>query len=153
MKKYFYIPFLMAFSIILLGVFFADASFLIIFDPASLLIVVGITFLLLLTHYTPAEIVTNFKLAMKSGKSSQQELKQALNFFQTMQKLIIVSGIIGTTLGSMIILDYLKKWNVLERVPNFGSGFSASILTIFYALILSAFVTVPFVGAIKKKID
>ncbi|OHD18957.1 MAG: hypothetical protein A2086_06900 [Spirochaetes bacterium GWD1_27_9] len=146
MKKFFFIPLLLGFSIIPLSIFFGGFSFSIFLDSISFAIMVLMPTFLLLTHFSVKEIFASFQNVFKNTNVTEEKLRKSILFFKTLEKLIIVSGFISTFYG---IIGMLCNLGNNEAI---GKGLAASLLTIFYGAILICFITIPFKSSLEKKL-
>jgi len=140
------------FVILSLGVFavaivLAQGSFLVFFDPASMLLTFIPTLFMLLAVYTPSECVDAFRLAWNGSGGDRSAVMNAIAFFETAQKLLLLMGIVGLMLGCMLMLS--AGW----RIEKFALGLSYALVCMLYAFITIFLVTVPFSNALRKKLN
>jgi flagellar motor component MotA len=147
MKKMYMLYLLVAVALCVSGILIAGGSLLWFCDAPSLIFTPVIAIILLLGHFSPGEMIEAFKCAGKSEKS-ESELKKSLLFFETFQRLNILSGILGFMLGLIMILISQELSN--EKV--IGPYFAVAFLTMLYSLVIMLLITVPFQSAIKKKL-
>lgn len=146
MKSYFWLPIAVFFALFATAIYAGGSSAYWYVDSISLIIILGFTFIMLCTHYSPVEMGRAFRAGMEKTKdSTEKELHDALNFFKTMQALFILNGFLGTLYGWISILTSLGD------KQQMGRGFAASILTILYAVLFIIMISLPFQSAIKKK--
>lgn len=103
---------------------------------------------LLLTHYTPAEIIKSFHLAGRKTRGTRVELDNAHLFFQTMQQLFVVLIIIG--------LPILAIWLLAgpQTTPPQIARIVAILIGAFvYPLLFILFLCLPFKSALRKKLN
>ncbi len=148
MKKSYVINIMVVFGFSIAGIIIADGSPSIFWDFPSFVFTPLFAIILLLGHYTPGEIINAFKSAGKEF-TSDVELKKALLFFNTLHKLVIISGIFAFMLGNVLVIS-LSPSEELNMI--FGKFMSISLLTIVYALFIILTITVPFQSALKKKL-
>lgn len=109
-------------------------------------IVLPILFVLL-THYTPREIISAFRLAGKKSRGEKNEYKNAVQFFQTAQYLFL------TVMGIGVIV--LIVW-FLGSGPNsrhIAHPVNIMITFLFFPLVFVMFFCIPFRSAVKKKMN
>jgi magnesium-transporting ATPase (P-type) len=103
---------------------------------------------LLLTHFTPAEIVMVFKLAGRRGKGSKKELENAYLFFKTMQQLFITLMVIGILVFVIWLLAGPQT-----SPPQIAHIVAIIIGAFLYPLLFILFVCLPFKSALAKKLN
>ena len=118
-------------------------------DLPSLVVVLGLASILSLGGFSFSEIRNFFKVAFRSGDVSGSEfetLKKAAVYFRALQGYLILSGILGTLLGTITMLAQYEDKSML------GQGVALALLTVFYAVILIATVALPLRAAAEKRI-
>lgn len=103
---------------------------------------------ILLTHYSPAEIVRAFKLAGRKSQGNKSDYKNAYLFFKTMQQLFIVIMLIG--------IPVLTIWSLAgpQTTPPQIAHIIAIIVGAFlYPLLFILFLCLPFKSALEKKLN
>ncbi|OHD55123.1 MAG: hypothetical protein A2Y33_01065 [Spirochaetes bacterium GWF1_51_8] len=149
MKKGFWI-FLLLFVLLTVGTFFLATGSLqgmfLYIDFASLALVPGFAFLLSLAFFSPREIGNAFKYASESAPFDKKEIGKGIVFFKTLQSLIVFSAIFGCIIGVVAILQDISN---LERV---GKNMGIAIIVLLYAAFFILFLTLPYTGALKKRL-
>jgi len=143
MKKIYFLSLVLVIGVLFGALIITGTSILAYVDIASLIFVLVPAFLLLLASYGPKEMGRAFKSAF-SGKTGA-EVEKSIAFFTAMQRLFLLSGVLGTLIGVIAILSNLTDMSLV------GRGFSVAILTIIYAIALTILVPVPFLLALKKR--
>jgi len=154
MKKGYLIYLMSALAIIALAIVFARGDFLPFFDAPCIMLVFAPTVLMLLSHYSPSEIVHVFRTAMKGSESDRDELMDAYNFFDEAQRLMYTIALLAFILGvALMLLSYSDKNPQMITGEQFSRGLVTSVICIIYAMITVMLVTIPFKGAIQRKIN
>ena len=103
---------------------------------------------LLLTHYTPAEIIQSFQLAGRKSRGTRAELENAHLFFQTMQQLFVVLMIIGLPILAIWLLAGPQT-----TPPQIARIVAILIGAFLYPLLFILFLCLPFKSALRKKLN
>lgn len=117
-------------------------------DIPSFVVTVVFCLMLLLGHYTPAEMIQAFRCA-GTAEADEADLRRALNFFEVLHRLVVVSGILGFMVGFTMILVTYPSDNFNRELGRF---MAVNILTVTYSLVFIMLVTIPYQSAIKKKL-
>ncbi|MEK6797078.1 MAG: hypothetical protein AABZ39_20055 [Spirochaetota bacterium] len=144
MKRLFFIPLIGALTLALGAYLLEGGNILLLFQITAALGTYGLTFVMLLTQYSPSEMGKAFSAAVKGGTA--KELKISLTYFGTMQRLAIVSGLFMPALGCIHI-----GMNTSEISKITGFLIALLMVSILYSLSIMLFITIPFSGAIKKR--
>ncbi|MBI4976076.1 MAG: MotA/TolQ/ExbB proton channel family protein [Spirochaetes bacterium] len=144
MKKFFIIPLLASMALTAGVIALEGGSLMSYLGISAALLTCGVSFLVLLTQYTPGEMGSAFAAA--TGNAAVSDMKKALVFFETMQRTVIAAGILGTMIGFIYVLSKLSD------ISKTGVGIALSLITLLYAVVIVTFITVPFIGAIRKKL-
>jgi flagellar motor component MotA len=147
MKKSYFIYLAASLGIIILGIFFANASFLVFFDPVSIMLTFLPTVFILLAIYSPGEFIGAFRLVWKGSKGSKSEVKNSIAFFKTASKLLLLMGIIGLMLGCILMLS--AGW----EPKKFAFGLSYALICLLYSFLTIYLVTLPFQNSLEKKLN
>ncbi|NIM16519.1 MAG: hypothetical protein GTO45_31285 [Candidatus Aminicenantes bacterium] len=118
--------------------------------PGLCFIIFPVIFLLL-THFSPAEIITAFKLAGRKSKGTKSELKNAVLFFKTARQFFITIAVIG-----MIILWiwYLAGgFDAGNGPPKVAAAVMILVGAFLYPLLFILFICLPFGNAVQKKLN
>jgi len=146
MKKIYGLFLILTLGIFALGILINRANALLYIDFASLIIVVVPALILLLSNFSWKEMGASFSIGFKKGPS-EEELEKGLLFFEAAQKYLLYSGFIGLMIGLIVLIGALG-----ENSEGVASGFSLSLVTVLYALILVLVVVFPFKHGIKKRL-
>lgn len=146
MRKFAFIPLLMAAGLIISAVLFGGASLLVFFDIPSLIICAVVPFFLLLINFNFNEIVRAFRCSDDRFTTDVNEIKKALVLFKCLEKQIFLMGGIGTFLGLIAMLANIDS---MEMV---GRGLALALITIFYSLLFNAFLVTPKQTGLKQRL-
>ena len=147
MRKSYFLLLALTLGTLGLGIFFARGSFLVFFDPPSILITFIPTVLMLLAAYSPADFIGAFRLAWGDNRGEKYEIKNAIVFFETAQKLLLLMGVVGLMIGCMLMLS--AGW----EIKKFSFGLSYALVCMFYAFLTTFLVTIPFKNVLQKKLN
>lgn len=152
MKKSYPIFAILSFMMVLVAMFMGGESLFIYLDFTSLFMVVLITVFLLLTNYSPSEIILAFSIGFKKEVPDKKDLKKSINLFESLGKYLILSAILGTITGFIAMAAYYAR-----DIENLGSddwagGSALAIITILYSLIFYMIVAVPFKNGLKNRL-
>ena len=103
--------------------------------------------LILLTHFSPHEIIRSFRLSGKKQQGEKDEYKNAVHFFHTAQYLFL------TVMGIGVIV--LIIW-FLGSGPNsrhIAHPVNIMVTFLFFPLVFILFLCIPFKSAVKKKMN
>ncbi|UCH95587.1 MAG: hypothetical protein JSV88_01740 [Candidatus Aminicenantes bacterium] len=106
---------------------------------------------LLLTHFSPAEIIRAFKLAGRNSGGTKGELENAALFFHTAQRFFVTVAIIGVII---LIIWYLAGgFDAGQGPPRIANAVLIIIGAIWYPLFFILVICLPFRSAIRKKLN
>jgi flagellar motor component MotA len=149
MKKSYFIYAPLTLGLFIWGILIAGGNLLWFFDLPSVILIVCPLLFLLLAVFGPRAIVDSFRAAMESVEATRFELKRAILFFATAQKIFLLAGVIATMAGVIMTLYGLSR-------SNLGSIYyiyiTVAFLTVFYSFFLMLIVTVPFRAALEQKL-
>ncbi len=117
----------------------------------TLLYIIFPVIFLLLTHFSPGEIVRAFKLAGKKSEGTKSELKNASLFFHTAQQFFIVTAVIGFIVLSIWYLA--GGFNAGGGPPRIAAAVLILIGAFWYPLMFILFICLPFRSALRKKLN
>ena len=103
---------------------------------------------ILLTHYSPREIIKAFRMAGRKSQGAMSDYKNALLFFKTMQNIFIVLMLIG--------IPILFIWFLAgpQSAPPQIAHIVAIVIGVFlYPLLFILLLCLPFKSAIEKKMN
>ena len=106
---------------------------------------------LLLTHFSPAEIIKAFKLAGRKSGGTKSELKNAALFFQTAQRFFVTVAVIGIFI--LIIWFLAGGFEAGQGPPRIANAVLIIVGAIGYPMIFILFICLPFRSAIRKKLN
>lgn len=113
--------------------------------------VVFLVILLLLTHFTPAEMYQAIMATRRNRDNTKAELKNAYLFFKTAQSFFVVSSLIGIVL---LVIWYLAGgFDTGNGPPRIASAASFLVTAFLYPLLFILFVCLPFRSAVQKKLN
>ncbi len=148
MKKS-YIPYaILSFAVMISGIFIARGNLLRFWDPASFMLVFVPTIFLLMAVFGPRGIVNAFRFAMHGSEASRSEIQKGIVLFAAAQNIILMTGLIATLMGVIMILDGVS------RTPAAPVAFwcSVALASTFYSLMTILIVITPFKAALQKKL-
>lgn len=153
MKKMYPLYLLAALCVFVAGVYIARGEILWLIDPPSAMLVFLPPVFLMLSHYTPGEMGKAFSTAFRGRADADVvETKNALLFFTTLQNLILFSMAITVLLGAILILvGIYRQQNESALVLSHWS--SVALLALLYGWLAVMLVTLPFRGALRKKLN
>ncbi len=152
MKKSYPIFAILSFMIVLVAMFMGGESLSVYLDFVSLFMVVLITVFLLLTNYSPSEIVMAFTIGFKKEGIDKKELKKSINLFESLGKYLILSAILGTITGFIAMAAYYAGDTQNMGTGDWAGGSALAIITILYSLIFYLIIVVPFKNGLKNKL-
>ena len=79
---------------------------------------------------------------------SRPFVRQAAVFFTSLQRFFLLSGAIGALIGIVTILAQLQE----VVVAAIGRGFALLLITVFYSLVLTLVLVVPFRAAVERRL-
>ena len=114
----------------------------------KLAIVIFPIIFILLTHFSPAEILMAFKLAGRKSRGTPAEYRNAALFFKTMQHLLILFMLLGIP---VIIIWFLATPQ--SDPPQIANIVRMIVGAFFFPLIFILFISLPFKSALQKKLN
>lgn len=150
MKKITYIVYaLVAVINAIVGILWAKSDLLIaFFDIPTMFLTGGTTIALLLTHYSPREIIDAFRCAGVAERSNA-DIQKALLFFRTSRRISILAGIIAFIMGIILMFNL---YGTDDFHKSFGVWIGLCVLSILYSLFMIMVVNIPFESALEKKL-
>lgn len=112
----------------------------------SLLFVLAPGVVLSLGPFSFREIVSFFRSAFASQRAEERLLQNALVFFESLGRYVVIGGFVGTIIGAIALLTGLDDPSVV------ASYVSLALITMLYGLILYTGIVLPFRSAVKKKL-
>jgi small-conductance mechanosensitive channel len=118
--------------------------------PALFLVLFPVIFLLL-THFSPVEVIKAFKLAGRKSGGTKSELKNAALFFHTAQRFFVTVAVIGIII---LIIWYLAGgFDAGQGPPRIANAVLIIVGAIWYPLFFILVICLPFRSAIQKKLN
>ncbi len=148
MNRFYFVAVVLALGVLVLGTIFAAARIAYFVDYASLIMVVVPAAVLCLAAFPPRVVGRSFVVAFSRQEASEQELRQALVFFTSLQRFFLLSGAIGALIGIVTILAQLQE----VAMAKLGQGFALLLITVFYSLVLTLVLAVPFRAAVERRL-
>lgn len=148
MNRFYFVAAALALCVLVIGMVFAAARIDYFLDYPSLIMVVVPAAVLCLAAFPPRVIGRSFTVAFSRQTASEQELRQAAVFFRTLERFILLSGVIGALIGIVTILSQQQD----VPMKKIGQGFALLLITVFYALVLTLVLAVPFRAAVERRL-
>jgi len=146
MNRFYFVAVVLVLGVLVLGMVFAAAQPLVFIDIPGLVMVVVPTLVLCLATFPPRVIGRSFTVAFIRQPASEPELRQAAVFFRSMERYLLLSGLIGAIIGIVTMLTLLLD------VAKFGQGLAILLLTVFYAVLLMLVLAIPFRTAVERRL-
>ena len=146
MNKFYPVSVILVLAIFAGAIVTAGGVFGMFISIPSLVVVLLTSFVLSLASSKPAQLGRHFSIGFRSGPQDAADLKKALAYFDALGRYLLVSGLIGTTIGAISILG------ALNEVETIGRGTALALTTIFYGAILWMLVVVPFRTGLRNKL-
>lgn len=148
MNRFYFVAVALALCVLALGMVFAAARIDYFMDYPSLIVVVVPAVVLGLAAFPPRVIGRSFTVAFSRQAASEAELRQAAVFFRALERFILLSGFLGALIGVVTILSQQ------EEVPmkKVAQGFALLLITVFYSLVLTLVLAVPFRAAVERRL-
>ncbi len=122
-------------------------GFMYFFDLPSIALLLVPVFLVMLSHFSPAEMAGAFRSAMAGYAATGKELSDSLLFFKTLQKALLVVSALGFLTGLIVLAG------IESDAATFRNGLGVALLVVYYAAAMVMLVTLPFKSAVKKKLN
>lgn len=145
MKKSYFVSLLLFVALFIGAIITSGGRILTFINIPSIIMVAATTFVLLMGSFSLPEMGRCFSAAFADSEATRGELEIAAAFFSSMTKYLLLSGGLGTLVGSITMLSQLTM------ADKIGFGAALSLMTVLYALILISVVSLPFQAGIKKK--
>ena len=147
MKKFFFISYLLGLVLLQLAFMMEEVSVFDYYDLMAIITVLLIPIFLIRTQCTGKEFFNYFKISLEKADATEKELRDGIVFFKTLQKLFITTSVFTVLFATIKILS-----NV-ESVSLLGANIALAIVSAMYCTFLMIFVTIPFKGALEKKLN
>jgi flagellar motor component MotA len=148
MNRFYFVAVVLALGVLALGMVFAAARITYFVDYASLIMVIVPAAVLCLAAFPPRVIGRSFTVAFSRQEASEKELRLAAVFFTSLQRFFLLSGAIGALIGIVTILAQLQE----VAMAKIGQGFALLLITVFYSLVLTLILAVPFRAAVERRL-
>lgn len=148
MRKFFIVSVILFLALCVGAIITSGGNLLFFINIPSLVLVVGIPFVMLLSNHSLREMGSYFGAAFRSGEESAAPsvIKKGIEFFTAMRGYLILSGFVGALTGVMTMLS------LFEDVDRVGFGAALSLMTIFYALLLIILISLPFKHGLQRRL-
>jgi flagellar motor component MotA len=148
MNRFYFVAVVLALGVLALGTVFAAARIVYFLDYPSLIMVIVPAAVLCLAAFPPRVIGKSFFVAFSRQEATEQELRQAAVFFVSLQRFFLLSGAIGALIGIVTILAQLQE----VAMARIGQGVALLLITVFYSLVLTLVLVVPFRAAVERRL-
>ena len=129
-----------------LGVVSAAGKLSYFLDWPSVIMVLAPVIVLSLASFPPSTVGRSFAVAFERRKATDAELKAAAVFFRSLQSFVLLSGAISSMIGLVTILANLRD------LSSVGKGAALLLVSLFYALVLTLVVAIPFRTAVERRL-
>ncbi|MDR1249902.1 MAG: hypothetical protein LBK63_11425 [Treponema sp.] len=130
-----------------LTILFSRGRFLSYFDFPAAIITVVLPFMYQWALFGPGGIKTAFTAAFRKNLS-MEEMEGSLLFFRAYSKIIWLSVLLPVVIGAVAIL----KWVTPDDYTLLGPNFAAALMSLLYAVVLHAFVILPYSVILKRRV-
>jgi len=151
---------ILAFMVMASMVVFSGASGALFINIPAMVVVVVFPLVLLRASFSFADMGRYFRMALRCSElrgigargpgvqnsETAAELKRGVLFFNAMRSYLLSAGFIGGMIGTITILANLSD------TAHVGFGAALVLLTILYALVLSALVVLPLRTRLEKQL-
>ncbi len=148
MKRFWYLGYLAALALLCLtmltGGYHPDS----LLSYSFMIVAFGVSSLLLLALYRPADIARIFQSLVERRPASQADLQLAQAFFDTWQRLMVLLAPFSMVMGFIHVLEGLGQGDL----HALGEGLAVAICGMWFCFATILFVTVPCLGAVRKKL-
>ncbi|MBB6480215.1 MotA/TolQ/ExbB proton channel family protein [Spirochaeta isovalerica] len=124
----------------------AGNSILLIVDIASFVITVAVPYILVSLIYSPKEQNRMVSGILSTLPADRQLLKKGIAYLNSLKTLIVLTGLLGTLLGTISILVNLENPDAL------GPNFSVALITVLYAIMYVIIIIEPLKASAEKKL-
>ena len=147
MRRLFIVPLLIALAALIGSIVLEGVSLGIYLGLTPFMCSLLVSFVLLLTQFRLKEMAESFSYSRSKMPFDKQKIQRGILFFESMQKYLIISGVLGVFVGIVIILNYLSV-DVADLCRRCG----IALLTLFYSFFGVLMVSAPFETALKKRL-
>jgi len=147
MRKTYPLFLLIALALLASGYIFGGASIALGINLPCLLIVLGISSAMSLSVSSAREITSYFREPFKSEDEADRKiLRNGEIFFRSLRYYFFLSGGIGTLTGVLILLS------MVDSNEAIGLGMAIALITLYYGMVFSLILAIPFEVATRKKL-
>jgi flagellar motor component MotA len=139
----FYFGLLLAFAFVLLAIELGG-SWLLFYNPPSLMLVLGCSLALILASYGGKGFGLLFR-APFSRKLTPDEIQRSIEVYKDFKVYLIASGILGVFIGAILILANLRDPAAL------GPNLAVTLITAFYGIFFAYFICHPVIAKLSEK--
>jgi flagellar motor component MotA len=136
----------LALAVLVVGVVFADNTLGAYADLPCLMVTWVPAILLALATHGARGFGQAFATAYRADRATPAEARTALGFFVSLQRYVLVSGLLGVLIGITTMLANLTD------ASSMGKGLALALLTVMYALATMLLVTMPFRSALERRL-
>jgi flagellar motor component MotA len=135
---------LVIFSMVILS----GGSYTHFINVPALIVVVVFPAAMLRAGFPFSEMGRHFRNAVgKPGMADPPELRQGVVFFSAMRTYLLLSGFLGTLVGTITMLANLTDESKI------GFGAALALLTVLYALALWGLIALPMRSSLQKQVE
>jgi len=116
-------------------------------DVLSIMLVLLCSIILLMANFSLSDIRKYFVIGFNKDTALPSDLKNGILFFSSLQKYLILSGVLGSVMGLIAILSMLEEPQVV------GQSLALALITALYAIILSMVIAIPFKTGLQKRLN
>ena len=145
MKKSYFLGVIFGFLLIWGATILSGVRLAVYVNVPSFLMVIGLSGITLLFSWDMDSIRRSFS-AVFSTNPSRKDLRKGIDFFSASTKYLFLAAAIATGTGFIAILTNLTDMRRL------GAVVALALLSTYYSLILTLFVTLPFRYSLRKKL-
>ena len=137
---------LLVLLVLMIFVMIVSGCFACFFDIPSLLLIVLAALFMLLSTYSFRDIGTYFSIGISRKDTDTVTLEKGILFFKTMQKYLIIMGVVGAMMGLIAMLA------TLDDPDRIGKGLALCLITVLYAVFFNIAVAIPFRTELEKQL-
>jgi flagellar motor component MotA len=145
MKKMYFLMLILGIAMLFGTVITAGGRVQLYLNLPSFVMVAGLTLILLRGSFSFREMGASFRAGFADGGGDDSDIRKGIEFFEAMQRYLLISGLLGTLVGAMAMLQNL------ETAEKVGFGAALAIMTLLYGLVLIVLVALPFKYGLRKR--
>ena len=146
MKKSYPFWMILTLGLFVLAIVFAGAKVTTYASLPAFLVVVFPPFVLVVAVHGLAGIGRSFRVAFEGVAATRQELETGASLFGSLQRYLLLTGLITTMIGLIAMLANLYE------ADGIGPVVALALITLFYSLMFILTVAVPFRSALEKRL-